>query len=74
MTYTIEVASKVCGGNELLPSTLAPTVSKQSSGARASGIGVLILDSYTTRKVTQTCGMPDFHWGRGHTLIRARRI
>lgn len=30
----------------------------------AEGIGVLILDSFTTRKVQQTCGMPDFHWGR----------
>jgi dienelactone hydrolase len=30
----------------------------------AEGFGVLILDSYTTRHVDSTCGMPDFHWGR----------
>jgi dienelactone hydrolase len=28
------------------------------------GLGVLILDSYTTRYVDKSCGMPDFHWGR----------
>ncbi|MCP1848371.1 MULTISPECIES: dienelactone hydrolase family protein [unclassified Bradyrhizobium] len=30
----------------------------------ADGIGVLILDSFTTRKVDKSCGMPDLHWGR----------
>ena len=30
----------------------------------AEGVGLLILDSFTTRKVLKTCGMPDFHWGR----------
>jgi dienelactone hydrolase len=30
----------------------------------AEGVGVLILDSYTTRLVNSSCGMPDFHWGR----------
>jgi len=30
----------------------------------AEGIGVLILDSFTTRKVEKSCGMPDLHWGR----------
>ena len=28
------------------------------------GIGVFILDSFATRGVVKTCGMPDFHWGR----------
>lgn len=30
----------------------------------AEGIGVLVLDSFTTRKVEKSCGMPDLHWGR----------
>lgn len=28
------------------------------------GVGVLILDSFTTRKVDKSCGYPDLHWGR----------
>lgn len=28
------------------------------------GFGVLILDSYTTRYVDNSCGLPDLHWGR----------
>jgi dienelactone hydrolase len=28
------------------------------------GIGALVLDSYTTRYVDNSCGMPDQHWGR----------
>jgi len=28
------------------------------------GIGALVLDSYTTRYVDQSCGLPDQHWGR----------
>ena len=30
----------------------------------AEGIGVLVLNSFATRFVRKTCGMPDFHWGR----------
>jgi dienelactone hydrolase len=30
----------------------------------AEGIGALIIDSYTTRYVDKSCGMPDLHWGR----------
>jgi dienelactone hydrolase len=30
----------------------------------AEGVGVLILDSYTTRYVDQSCGKADLHWGR----------
>ncbi|WP_091961203.1 dienelactone hydrolase family protein [Bradyrhizobium shewense] len=29
-----------------------------------AGIGVLVLDSYTTRLVDESCGLPDQHWGR----------
>lgn len=28
------------------------------------GFGVVLLDSYTTRYVDNSCGMPDLHWGR----------
>jgi dienelactone hydrolase len=28
------------------------------------GVGVLVLDSFTTRYVDRTCGAPDLHWGR----------
>jgi dienelactone hydrolase len=28
------------------------------------GVGVLVLDSYTTRYVDRSCGLPDQHWGR----------
>jgi dienelactone hydrolase len=28
------------------------------------GVGVLILNSFLTRSLHKTCGMPDFHWGR----------
>jgi dienelactone hydrolase len=30
----------------------------------AQGIGVLVLDSYTTRYVDRSCGKADLHWGR----------
>jgi dienelactone hydrolase len=30
----------------------------------SQGIGALVLDSYTTRYVDESCGLPDQHWGR----------
>ncbi|MBR0838703.1 dienelactone hydrolase family protein [Bradyrhizobium liaoningense] len=30
----------------------------------SQGVGVLVLDSYTTRYVDNSCGLPDLHWGR----------
>jgi dienelactone hydrolase len=30
----------------------------------AEGVGVLVLDSFTTRHVDNSCGIPDLHWGR----------
>jgi dipeptidyl aminopeptidase/acylaminoacyl peptidase len=30
----------------------------------AEGVGVLVLDSYTTRYVDRSCGKADLHWGR----------
>jgi dienelactone hydrolase len=30
----------------------------------AQGVGVLVLDSFTTRYVDRTCGPADLHWGR----------
>ncbi|MGN6117042.1 MAG: alpha/beta hydrolase family protein, partial [Nitrobacter sp.] len=30
----------------------------------AQGIGVMAVNSFRTRSVQKTCGMPDFHWGR----------
>jgi dienelactone hydrolase len=37
---------------------------KVATAFNAAGIGVLILDSFTTRHVDNSCGMPDLHWGR----------
>src|SRR5881396_117908 len=28
------------------------------------GFGALVLDSFTTRYVNESCGLPDLHWGR----------
>jgi dienelactone hydrolase len=39
-------------------------VHKVGRTLNAEGIGVLILDSFTTRKVDKSCGMPDLHWAR----------
>jgi dienelactone hydrolase len=50
-----------CMGMSSLTSAWSHHVAKTLN---AEGIGVLILDSYTTRKVEKSCGMPDFHWGR----------
>ncbi|WP_407158524.1 dienelactone hydrolase family protein [Bradyrhizobium sp. STM 3557] len=30
----------------------------------SQGVGVLVLDSFTTRYVDRTCGLADLHWGR----------
>jgi dienelactone hydrolase len=50
-----------CMGMSSLTSAWAHRVARFLN---AEGIGVLILDSFTTRKVEQSCGMPDLHWAR----------
>ena len=50
-----------CGGMDTVTKEWAHRVSDQLT---AEGLGVLVLDSYTTRYVDNSCGMPDFHWGR----------
>lgn len=37
---------------------------KLAKTLNADGIGVMVVDSYTTRKVEKSCGPPDLHWGR----------
>jgi len=50
-----------CMGMSSLTSAWAHAVAKKLN---TEGIGVLILDSFTTRKVEKSCGYPDLHWAR----------
>jgi dienelactone hydrolase len=50
-----------CTGLDFVSNEWAHKVAKELN---AEGIGALILDSFTTRFMAKTCGMPDFHWGR----------
>lgn len=50
-----------CMGMSTLTSAWAHHVAKILN---AEGVGVMILDSFTSRKVEKSCGYPDLHWGR----------
>jgi dienelactone hydrolase len=50
-----------CGGLDKITSVWAHHVADMFNAER---IGVVILDSFGTRYMKKTCGMPDFHWGR----------
>jgi dienelactone hydrolase len=50
-----------CGGLDQLTQKWAHHVAYMLN---AEGVGVLILDSFTTRRVDKSCGWPDLHWGR----------
>lgn len=50
-----------CMGMSSLTSAWAHHVGKVLN---AGGIGAVILDSFTTRKVEKSCGYPDLHWAR----------
>ena len=50
-----------CGGMDTVTKEWAHHVADVLT---PEGFGVLVLDSYTTRYVDNSCGMPDFHWGR----------
>ena len=50
-----------CGGLDQLTQKWTHHVADMLN---AEGIGVLILDSFTTRGVAKSCGWPDLHWGR----------
>jgi dienelactone hydrolase len=49
-----------CGGLDTVTKEWARHVTQ----ILPEGVGVLILDSYTTRYVDRSCGMADLHWGR----------
>jgi dienelactone hydrolase len=50
-----------CGGLDALTQKWLHHVADMLN---TEGIGVLILDSFSTRGVEKTCGWPDLHWGR----------
>lgn len=50
-----------CGGMDTVTKEWAHRVADLLT---TEGFGVLILDSFTSRFVDKSCGMPDFHWGR----------
>ncbi|MFX9597088.1 hypothetical protein ABTO83_20050, partial [Acinetobacter baumannii] len=47
-----------------MTSVTSAWVHKVGHALNDQGVGVLILDSFTTRKVEKSCGYPDLHWGR----------
>jgi dienelactone hydrolase len=50
-----------CGG---LDTVTREWAQRSADLFNAEGIGVLVLDSFTTRYVDKSCGWPDLHWGR----------
>jgi dienelactone hydrolase len=47
-----------------LDNTTDVWVHEVAEALNAKGVGVLALNSFRTRSVQKSCGMPDFHWGR----------